>query len=93
MFQEFQANWAAPPKVYSGGGSEVGPLQSLSPEKPKIIDASHIIKPPHRATRPDHIVIILRGLPGITFFAYNILLICVSHNFISIYCIMFILQT
>ncbi|XP_052174573.1 uncharacterized protein LOC127789667 [Diospyros lotus] len=32
--------------------------------KPKVVDALHIFKQPHRATRPDHIVIILRGLPG-----------------------------
>ncbi|XP_059441484.1 uncharacterized protein LOC132173854 [Corylus avellana] len=39
-------------------------LKLLSSDKPKVIDASHLFKPPHRATRPDHIVIILRGLPG-----------------------------
>ncbi|XP_051123126.1 uncharacterized protein LOC127246010 isoform X2 [Andrographis paniculata] len=33
-------------------------------DKPRIIDASHILKHPHRANRPDHMVIILRGLPG-----------------------------
>lgn len=40
------------------------PLRSIVSEKPKAIDASQIFKQPHRATRPDHIVIILRGLPG-----------------------------
>jgi YLP motif-containing protein 1 len=39
-------------------------LKQLSSNKPKVIDASHLFKQPHRATRPDHIVIILRGLPG-----------------------------
>ncbi|KAI4343843.1 hypothetical protein L6164_011145 [Bauhinia variegata] len=39
-------------------------LRQLSADKPKVIDASHLFKHPHRATRPDHIVIILRGLPG-----------------------------
>lgn len=34
------------------------------PEKSQIIDASQLFNPPHRATRPDHFVIILRGLPG-----------------------------
>jgi YLP motif-containing protein 1 len=29
-----------------------------------VIDVSHLLKPPHRSTRPDHFVIILRGLPG-----------------------------
>ncbi|XP_076893265.1 uncharacterized protein LOC143545230 [Bidens hawaiensis] len=40
------------------------PLRRLSSEKQNIIDASHIFKQPHRASRPDHLVIILRGLPG-----------------------------
>ncbi|KAG6635396.1 hypothetical protein CIPAW_11G039300 [Carya illinoinensis] len=39
-------------------------LKQLSSDKPKVIDASHLFKPPHRASRPDHIVLILRGLPG-----------------------------
>ncbi|CAH8350198.1 unnamed protein product [Eruca vesicaria subsp. sativa] len=36
----------------------------LAPNLPKVIDVSHLLKPPHRSTRPDHFVIILRGLPG-----------------------------
>ncbi|KAK1427192.1 hypothetical protein QVD17_15875 [Tagetes erecta] len=40
------------------------PLRHLSSEKQSIIDASHIFKQPHRASRPDHFVVILRGLPG-----------------------------
>lgn len=40
------------------------PLLHLPSEKPNIVDASHIFKHPHRASRPDHLVIILRGLPG-----------------------------
>ncbi|XP_024972259.1 uncharacterized protein LOC112511082 isoform X2 [Cynara cardunculus var. scolymus] len=40
------------------------PLRHLASEKPNTIDASHIFKQPHRASRPDHLVIILRGLPG-----------------------------
>ncbi|XP_038724727.1 uncharacterized protein LOC120016163 isoform X2 [Tripterygium wilfordii] len=40
------------------------PLKQLSPAKPKVIDASHLFKLPYRATRPDHFVVILRGLPG-----------------------------
>lgn len=39
-------------------------LTQLSSDKPKVVDASHLFKMPHRASRPDHIVIILRGLPG-----------------------------
>ncbi|GAB2221115.1 hypothetical protein Droror1_Dr00012283 [Drosera rotundifolia] len=34
------------------------------PDKPKIVDASDLFKTPKRASRPDHFVIILRGLPG-----------------------------
>ncbi|GFQ01165.1 ylp motif-containing protein 1 [Phtheirospermum japonicum] len=37
---------------------------SLYKPEPELIDVSHILKHPHRANRPDHIVIILRGLPG-----------------------------
>ncbi|KAJ0959980.1 hypothetical protein J5N97_000236 [Dioscorea zingiberensis] len=36
----------------------------LSLDKPKVSDALHLFKQPHRVTRPDHFVIILRGLPG-----------------------------
>ncbi|WCJ43793.1 P-loop containing nucleoside triphosphate hydrolases superfamily protein [Euphorbia peplus] len=38
--------------------------KSLSPDKPTVIDASTLFKQPHRSARPEHIVIILRGLPG-----------------------------
>ncbi|OMO49956.1 YLP motif-containing protein 1 [Corchorus capsularis] len=41
----------------------ISPKQ-LSSDKPKFVDASKLFKIPHRASRPDHIVIILRGLPG-----------------------------
>lgn len=57
----------------------MGALHSLSPEKPKIIDASHIIKHPHRATRPDCIVVILRGLPGVPLFTYSLYFLIVLH--------------
>ncbi|KAI3762620.1 hypothetical protein L1987_53057 [Smallanthus sonchifolius] len=40
------------------------PLRHLSSEKQNSIDASHIFNQPHRTSRPDHFVIILRGLPG-----------------------------
>ncbi|XP_074348755.1 uncharacterized protein LOC141687403 isoform X2 [Apium graveolens] len=40
------------------------PMRSIASDKPKAIDASQIFKQPHRASRPDQIVIILRGLPG-----------------------------
>lgn len=47
----------------SSRGSEQ-PLRDLPSEKSKVIDAFHILRHPYRATRPDHLVIILRGLPG-----------------------------
>ncbi|XP_031505123.1 uncharacterized protein LOC116267509 isoform X2 [Nymphaea colorata] len=45
---------------------EVQPLSlKKSPvAKPKVVDATHLFMLPHRTTRPDHIVVILRGLPG-----------------------------
>ncbi|KAK0586524.1 hypothetical protein LWI29_008368 [Acer saccharum] len=46
------------------GESQSFPLKQLSPEKPKVVNALHLFKQPLRASRPDHIVIILRGLPG-----------------------------
>ncbi|XP_010444130.1 PREDICTED: uncharacterized protein LOC104726876 isoform X2 [Camelina sativa] len=36
----------------------------LAPTQSKVIDVSHLLTPPHRSNRPDHFVIILRGLPG-----------------------------
>lgn len=39
-------------------------IKAFMPEKPSIVDASLIFKKPHRMTRPDHITVILRGLPG-----------------------------
>lgn len=46
------------------GESHLFPLRQLSPDKPKVVNALHLFKQPHRATRHDHFVIILRGLPG-----------------------------
>lgn len=48
-------------------GSE-HPLLEVPSDKSKAIDAIHILKHPYRATRPDHLVVILRGLPGASFF-------------------------
>ncbi|CAN6456055.1 unnamed protein product [Victoria cruziana] len=39
-------------------------LKKSPASKPKVVDATHLFMPPYRTTRPDHIVIILRGLPG-----------------------------
>ncbi|CAL5441460.1 unnamed protein product [Camellia sinensis] len=59
--EEFQTIKRASSRKYMGEGQ---PFPPISSDKQKVIDASHIFKQPHRATRPDHIVIILRGLPG-----------------------------
>nr|AMP82928.1 LRX3 [Catalpa bungei] len=61
--EEIQAVNMASSKTFKGEREEFSPRHFLV-DKPKIIDASHILKHPHRANRPDHIVIILRGLPG-----------------------------
>ncbi|XP_050377034.1 uncharacterized protein LOC126794375 isoform X2 [Argentina anserina] len=51
------------PKQYGGDGQPF-PQKHASLDKPKVVDALHLFKQPHRVTRPDHFVIILRGLPG-----------------------------
>ncbi|XP_020679770.1 uncharacterized protein LOC110097619 isoform X2 [Dendrobium catenatum] len=40
------------------------PVKQSFKEKPAYVDASRLFKQPYRASRPDRIVIILRGLPG-----------------------------
>ncbi|XP_059642042.1 uncharacterized protein LOC132283996 isoform X2 [Cornus florida] len=40
------------------------PFRVMSSDNPEVVDASHIFMQPHRVERPDHFVIILRGLPG-----------------------------
>ncbi|KAJ8621544.1 hypothetical protein MRB53_030073 [Persea americana] len=50
-------------KQYEEGGQSF--LSKYSPpDKLKVIDAAHLFRLPHRMNRPDHIVVILRGLPG-----------------------------
>ncbi|KAM7273300.1 hypothetical protein ACFE04_027964 [Oxalis oulophora] len=48
------------------GGHPVSNVQSnqFHPEKQRAIDVLQLFKHPYRATRPGHLVIILRGLPG-----------------------------
>ncbi|KAL6005519.1 hypothetical protein ACLOJK_006086 [Asimina triloba] len=48
---------------FVGEGHAFQPKPSQQ-EKPKVINAAQLFRRPHRATRPDHIVVILRGLPG-----------------------------
>ncbi|CAJ1944041.1 unnamed protein product [Sphenostylis stenocarpa] len=52
-----------PSKQYLGD-SQPFSLNQFSADRPKFIDASHLFRHPHRASRPDHFVIIFRGLPG-----------------------------
>lgn len=58
-----QPNFHKPSKQFLGDGKSFS-IKQLSDDKPKFINASHLFKHPYRTTRPDHIVIILRGLPG-----------------------------
>ncbi|KAG9451869.1 hypothetical protein H6P81_004773 [Aristolochia fimbriata] len=51
------------PKSYPESSSTF-PRKRPAQEMSKVVDAAHIFKQPHRASRPDHIVVILRGLPG-----------------------------
>lgn len=55
------------------GAMQSFPLKQLSPEKPKFVNALQLFKKPLRASRPDHMVIILRGLPGNLFFFGSLL--------------------
>ncbi|TKY55118.1 YLP motif-containing protein 1 [Spatholobus suberectus] len=52
-----------PSKQYLGDAQPFS-LNQFSADRPKFIDASHLFRHPHRASRPDHFVIIFRGLPG-----------------------------
>lgn len=61
--EDIQALRMASSKTFNGESEDLPP-RNHTLDKPKIIDASHILKHPHRANRPDHIVIIMRGLPG-----------------------------
>ncbi|XP_042405455.1 uncharacterized protein LOC121995756 [Zingiber officinale] len=53
----------APLKHYSDGVPRVSINHAVN-AKPTVINACDLFKQPLRASRPDHIVIILRGLPG-----------------------------
>ena len=57
-------------------------MKHPSSEKPNSIDASHLFKQPHRVGRPDHVVIILRGLPGS--FSIHVLYIYIFRVYLSI---------
>uniref|UniRef100_A0A803P8U3 YLP motif-containing protein 1 n=1 Tax=Cannabis sativa TaxID=3483 RepID=A0A803P8U3_CANSA len=61
--QESQVIHGTMPKQF-GGEDRSFLLKHSSSSKPVVVDASQLFKKPHRATRPDHFVIILRGLPG-----------------------------
>ncbi|XP_073134592.1 uncharacterized protein [Henckelia pumila] len=61
--EEIQAFQMAPSNTYLRESEDI-PSHNLFSEKSVALDVSHILKKPHRSSRPDHIVIILRGLPG-----------------------------
>lgn len=63
LSQESQAFHGAVSKQFVGENQPF-PLKQSPLDKPTVVDASHIFKQPLRASRPDHFVIILRGLPG-----------------------------
>lgn len=69
LLQGSQTIIQAPSKKYEEGGQSFLSKHS-TPDKPKVIDAAHLFRLPHRMNRPDHIVIILRGLPG-SFFCFE----------------------
>ncbi|XP_019451155.1 PREDICTED: YLP motif-containing protein 1 isoform X2 [Lupinus angustifolius] len=49
---------------YSPDAPQSFSLNKVPPQKPRFMDASQLFRHPHRTSRPDHFVIILRGLPG-----------------------------
>ncbi|KAJ6844456.1 uncharacterized protein M6B38_292680 [Iris pallida] len=53
-----------PSKEYLEGRQETFRSRRFLEDKPTVVDACRLFKQPHRASRPDHFVIILRGLPG-----------------------------
>jgi YLP motif-containing protein 1 len=63
LFRQDPQGTSALIRQYVGDGQSHLPKNNFA-DKPKVIDAAHLFKPPHRASRPDHFVIILRGLPG-----------------------------
>lgn len=58
------------PKQYFGEDQCFLAKHSSSDNKLTVVDASQLFKKPHRSTRPDNFVIILRGLPGINSFVF-----------------------
>lgn len=73
-------------------GESEKPSRGPSLDQPKVIDVSHILKHPHRANRPDHIVVILRGLPGFCFsiIMNNGIIVFMSHySAIVVVCLVF----
>ena len=70
FFKDVQAIHGLLPKQYLGEDRSF-PHKNSSSDKPTVVDASQLFKQPHRATRPDHFVIILRGLPGNAFIFFT----------------------
>lgn len=40
------------------------PPSAVVPAGPEVVDAARLMQPPHRASRPSKIMIVMRGLPG-----------------------------
>ncbi|XP_020250187.1 uncharacterized protein LOC109827589 [Asparagus officinalis] len=53
-----------PSKEYMERRGQTFPNRRPVKDEPTVIDACQLFKQPHRASRPDRIVVILRGLPG-----------------------------
>lgn len=67
MMQDLHPIQQAPLKQYPEAVPNVSGNRPFN-IKSTIVDVCDLLKQPHRASRPDHIVVILRGLPG--FFSF-----------------------
>jgi len=70
-------------------GRSTNTEHSVENSKVTIINACDLFKQPCRASRPDHIVIILRGLPGLLIILFIFLIILFYHFFLC--CLQYLL--
>jgi len=70
-------------------GRSTNTEHSVENSKVTIINACDLFKQPRRASRPDHIVIILRGLPGLLKILFIFLIILFYHFFLC--CLQYLL--
>ncbi len=52
---------AGPP---AGGSASGGPTPAPQPLEAPVVDITRLLRPPHRASRPRKLLLLLRGLPG-----------------------------